>query len=150
MSTTEIETTTVYYLGRRGDQLFGFDARFVNESSQFPNPTKITGTRPELVGVVNLRNSVLPILLPDQWLLTPAAAYDPQKPVAVLEYDKTRVALQLDEVIGVYTTSLDQHHPHPYKAETGYFTHLVTLGNDTIFTAIDVRALLHEINSVVI
>ncbi|MEM8867753.1 MAG: chemotaxis protein CheW [Verrucomicrobiota bacterium] len=150
MNPTETSTTTTYYVGRRSDQLFGFDTRHVRESSNLDKMTTIPGTRSELVGVVNLRNTVLPIIMPDRWLLTEQKPYEPGKPVAVISHQKTTFALQLDGIHGVHTADESQHHPHPYKAETGYFSHLVSLEDGLIFTVIDVKVLIKEINNLTI
>ncbi|MEM7790229.1 MAG: chemotaxis protein CheW [Verrucomicrobiota bacterium] len=150
MSALETKTTTTYYVGQRSDQLFGFDARYIRESSTFEKFTEIPSTRPELVGVVNLRNTVLPILLPDRWLLTEPAPYDPQKPVAVIDFQKTTFAIQLDAIHGVQTAQEANHHPHPYQAETGYFSNLVTLEDGTIFTAISVKDFINQIKNLTV
>ncbi len=150
MSQTTTHIATTYYVGRRSDQYFGFDARFVRESTRFDKPTRIPETRPELVGVVNLRNAVLPILLPDQWLRTEAQAFDPAKPIAVIENTGTQIALQLDAVIGVFTVDASALLPHPYHYETPVFRHLVIMENDLLVTTVDLKALFKEIQSVIL
>ncbi len=150
MSQTTTHIATTYYVGRRDDQYFGFDARFVRESIRFENPTPIPETRPELVGVVNLRNSVLPILLADQWLQTEAQPFDPAKPVAVLEHGGAQIAIQLDAVVGVFSVEATALFPHPYHYETPVFRHLVSLDNDLLVTTIDLKALFEEIQSVIL
>jgi len=146
MKSTDIKTTT-YFVGQRSDQLFGLQAQHVRESSTYETLTALPGTRPELVGVVNRRNTVLPIILPDRWLLTEQIAYDSSKPVVVVSYQNVTFGLQLDSILGVHTAEEAQHHPHPYKAETDYFTHLVTLDGGTMFTAIDAKLLIKEIST---
>ena len=147
MSTAESQATT-YYVAQRGDQLFGFDTNYVRESSNLDQLRVFPGTRPELVGVVNLRNTVLPILLPDRWLLPDAIEYDPAKPIIVISHNKITFGIQIDRTKGVLVAEESAHHPHPYEAETGYFSHLVAMADGTIFTSINVESLIHQIGQI--
>ncbi len=150
MDPTSTATTTSYYIGQRGDQYFGFDARQVRESSRFGQITRLPETHPNLVGVVNLRNTVLAILLPDIWFQTEPQAYDPLKPVAVIESGSTQVALQLDSVLGVYPIPHTEHLPHPYQYETPHFNHLASLQDGLLVTIINIKLLFKEIHSTIL
>ena len=150
MDHTSTATSTSYYIGQRGDQYFGFDARQVRESSRFAQITHLPQTHPNLVGVVNLRNTVLPILLPDIWFQTESQAYDPFKPVAVIESGSTQVALQLDTVLGVYPIPHSEHLPHPYQYETPHFHHLASLPDGLLVTIIHIKRLFKQIHATIL
>lgn len=147
MEDVKTDTVVTYYVAERDGQLFGIDAAYVSESLYFERLTPLPGTRSELSGVVNLRNTVLPVVLVDRWLLTPQIAYDPQKPVAVLRVGKVSIAIQFDIAHGVHTVSETDLYTHPYRAETGYFSSLVRLEDGRLFTAIDAEMLVAEINT---
>lgn len=136
-----------YYIARRDEQFFAFNSEFVSESIRIDKYTKIPGTRSEFVGAINLRNSILPILLPDQWLLTPKRSFSQKLPLVIINFESTQLALQFDEIIGVLSAESDRHLSHPYRHEVPYFDKLVTLKDGRILTTINVSSLLEEVNT---
>lgn len=129
MNTAESKRST-YFVGQRGNQYFGFNAQHVSESFTYDCVAKLPGARPEVVGVVNLRNTVLPVLLPDRWLLTEPRSHDPLKPLAVLSHQKTQLAIQLDSITGVYTAPPKNRITHtptnPRRATSAISSHCMT------------------------
>lgn len=141
------DITAIYYVAKRQDQYFGFNAQYVIESSNVGIFTPLPATKPELVGAVNLRNQIVPLILPDRWLLTAAKPFEQELPVVFLQVEDIQLAVQFDEVVGVYTSTLSQHIHHPYRHEVPYFKDLITLSDGRVFTTIDTGSLLEEIES---
>jgi purine-binding chemotaxis protein CheW len=94
-----------------GGELFTIDLQHVREVFVVESVTPVPGMRPELVGVTNLRGTVVPLLdLRKMFGLNAEAAL---RYAVVLKHGASQVGMLVDTVPEIRTISKDQFMPAP-------------------------------------
>lgn len=97
---------------RLGGEMFGFDLRWVREFAACPVVTPVPGSPSELLGLVNLRGEVVPLLD-----LRPALGLtvgeDVGGQITFVECEGARIGLLVEEVVDVFAPSMGALLPPP-------------------------------------
>ena len=118
-----------------GHEEYGVDILRVQEIRSYEKPTLLSRT-PYLLGVVNLRGTIVPIMDLRVRLQLAQAAYDAHTVVIVVNVGRRVVGLVVDSVSDVLSLRPEQMHPLP-ALESGFAPeHLLALG------CVDERTLL--------
>ncbi|BCM92581.1 chemotaxis protein CheW [Abditibacteriota bacterium] len=86
---------------RLGGELFGFDLKWVREFATRPTVTPVPGAPSDLLGLVNLRGEVVPLIDLRPALGLPVGD-DPGEQITFVEYEGIHVGIAVDEVLDVF------------------------------------------------
>lgn len=119
-----------------GNEEYGVNILRVQEIRSFEKPTALANSPADILGVVNLRGVIVPIIDLRVRLRLAQAAYDEQTVVIIVNVGERVVGLVVDSVSDVLTLQPEQMRPVP-ALDSGFAAeHLLALG------AVDDRMLL--------
>jgi len=95
------ETSASYLLFRLNRACFAFDARTVREVLPLPGITAVEETPPYVVGVVNLRGRVVPLIDLNLRFGHPTSPYHPDLTLVVVESDGLQAGVIVSEALDV-------------------------------------------------
>ncbi|MBC7681237.1 MAG: purine-binding chemotaxis protein CheW [Ferruginibacter sp.] len=104
---------------RLGGAEYGIDILQVQEIRSYVAPTRIANASPELLGVIDLRGVIVPILDARLKFNYPVAAYTPSTVVIVLNLQDTVLGVVVDAVSDVLHLA-----PHDIKPPPPIYTHM--------------------------
>jgi purine-binding chemotaxis protein CheW len=111
-----------------GSEEYGIDILRVQEIRSFEQPTRIANTSPHVLGVVNLRGTIVPIVDMRVRFSLEQTAYDAFTVVIVLHIGQRVVGMVVDGVSDVITLSNDQLRPVPEFNSVIDSEHLMAIG----------------------
>lgn len=112
-----------------GDEEYGLNILRVQEIRSYEKPTALANTPADILGVVNLRGVIVPIIDMRVRLQLAQAAYDEHTVVIVVTMAQSVVGLVVDGVSDVLTLQPEQMRPVP-ALESGFASeHLLALGS---------------------
>jgi purine-binding chemotaxis protein CheW len=112
-----------------GDEEYGMNILCVQEIRSFEKPTALANAPADILGVVNLRGVIVPIIDLRVRLKLAKATYDAQTVVIVVNAGPHVVGLVVDGVSDVLTLKPEQMRPVP-SLDSGFSTeHLLALGS---------------------
>jgi purine-binding chemotaxis protein CheW len=97
----------------RGEYELALPVSAAREMLTGENVTRVPQAPPHLVGVINLRGEVLPLLQIDGWLDLPAQPYSPTDQIVVVGANDVLVGLVVDRVRDVHP--IDEREIRPYS-----------------------------------
>ena len=129
-----------------GEQTYAVDVRRVREIRRYERPTRIAGARADVLGLIDLRGTVVPVIDLRLRLDSGSADIADTTSVVVLEIGPHLVGAVVDLVSDVVDLELAAMHPVP-PLESGrtlaYLRGLATVG-DQMLLLLDVDALLGD------
>ena len=91
---------------------FGGEIEYINESMYFREDiTKVPTTNPFLLGVINQRGNVIPIIFINKFLSLEPTNPDSQSTIIVLQHQKLQVGIVTNSVAEIITVSEDEIEP---------------------------------------
>ena len=111
-----------------GSEEYGIDILRVQEIRSFEQPTRIANASPHVLGVVNLRGTIVPIVDMRVRFNLEQTAYDAFTVVIVLHIGQRVVGMVVDGVSDVITLSNDQLRPVPEFNSVIDSEHLMAIG----------------------
>jgi purine-binding chemotaxis protein CheW len=129
-----------------GDQTYAVDVRRVREIRRYERPTRIAGARADVLGLIDLRGTVVPVIDLRLRLDSGSADCNATTSVVVLEIGRQLVGTVVDLVSDVVDLEQAALHPVP-PLESGravaYVRGLATVG-DQMLLLLDIDALLAD------
>jgi purine-binding chemotaxis protein CheW len=98
---------------RIGRERYAIDVAFVNNISDYKEITKVPDARPEVVGVVNLRGEVIPIVNMAKRLGSQNAVKKEDGKLIIAQYDNVNAGFLVDETSRVYEVDDSDIEPPP-------------------------------------
>ncbi len=111
-----------------GSEEYGIDILRVQEIRSYEKPTRIANASPHVLGVVNLRGTIVPIVDMRVRFNLEQTAYDAFTVVIVLHIGQRVVGMVVDGVSDVITLSNDQLRPVPEFNSVIDSEHLMAIG----------------------
>lgn len=130
-----------------GDEEYGMNILCVQEIRSFEKPTALANAPADILGVVNLRGVIVPIIDLRVRLKLAQATYDAQTVVIVVNAGPHIMGLVVDGVSDVLTLKPAQMRPVP-PLDSGFSTeHLLALGSvdDRMLILLDIEKYLGPI-----
>lgn len=130
-----------------GDEEYGMNILRVQEIRSFERPTALANAPAEILGVVNLRGAIVPIIDLRVRLQLAQAIYGGQTVVIVVNVGQRVVGLVVDGVSDVLTLQPEQMRPVP-PLDSGFASdHLLALGSvdDRMLILLDIEKYLASI-----
>jgi chemotaxis signal transduction protein len=138
-------STARYSVFRRRQQLFGLGIDLVREVLPGQPLTRVPGSKQQILGVLNLRGEILPVVVIDAWLgLTPAPD-DPSLPILVLRRADLLVGLRVDAIQSVVNIPAQEIQPHPAGAQSSLLASIWNPEGQAPVTLISGLALLEAL-----
>ncbi len=127
-----------------GAENYGIDILKVQEIRSYEVPTRMPGRVGDLLGVVNLRGTIVPIHDLRLRFLCPSAEFTPSTVVIVIDLGARVIGVVVDAVRDVVALDEGAVRPAPGlgdAAEAGYIRGLAQVG-DRMLILLDIEALL--------
>ena len=112
-------STTQYVVVRVGSEEYGLPILAVESIIRYEEPTPVPHARPGIVGVLNLRGRVVPVLDLSLVLLGRPLVPSPKARVVVCESADGPIGLTVDDAHEVATVLADQLRPAPRALASG-------------------------------
>ncbi len=130
---------------RRRQQLFGLEIELVREVLPGQPLSRVARSAEEVLGVLNLRGEVLPVVVVDRWLGLKPVADDSLLPILVLRRGDLLVGLRVDAIQSVVAIPPLEIQPHPGAGGEAHFTGLWQPAGRPAMTLISGAALLETL-----
>ena len=129
-----------------GNEEYGIDILRVQEIRSYEEPTRIANAPPFIMGVVNLRGVIVPILDMRLKFNLSHVNYDTFTVVIVLNIGKRVVGMVVDAVSDVITLTPEQLRPVPEFNSTVASDHLLAIGaiDKRMLILVDIEALMSD------
>jgi purine-binding chemotaxis protein CheW len=98
---------------RVADETYGIEIGFVHEIIRHQPTTGVPGTSTAILGLINLRSRIFPVLSVRTIFGLPEPVPGPRSRIVVVGIDGSRIGLLVDEVSEVRTFSADTIQPPP-------------------------------------
>jgi purine-binding chemotaxis protein CheW len=130
-----------------GDEIYGIEIGFVQEIIRNQPLTAVPGASPAVLGLINLRSQVLPVLSLRTIFGRPAIAVDPAARIVLVGLAGWRVGLLVDEVFEVRTLAADSIQPAPAFAtgERGFQAVGIAQTERGLVVLLDIEAVLGSV-----
>lgn len=127
-----------------GGQRYAIDIRTVREIRGWTEPSGMPNTEPHVMGVINLRGEVLPLLNLAAKLGLPTPEIDERSVIIVVEVEAAVVGLLVDSVSNIIAPSEEDMKPPPEAAKgaDACYVSALTLIEDKLTRILDLSALL--------
>lgn len=131
---------------RIGAEGYGMDIRHVTEIIGIQKITRIPDMPDYVVGVINLRGTVVPIINVRRRFGLPLKDYDTRTCIIVVNLNETPVGLIVDEISEVITITEDSLEPPPKVSRGPNSRFIQGLGkvNDEARIILDTRKILYD------
>lgn len=130
-----------------GDQEFGVDILKVNSIIRFESVTKVPGSPDFVDGIMNLRDTLIPIVDFGERLGVDKSRKAATSRVIILEISDWKVGLLVDSVTEVFTINQDRLEAPPtffQGSSTRYLQSVAKLGKERLVLLVDVARLFSE------
>ncbi len=138
-------TNSQEYLSfKLGDEEYGIDILRVQEIRSFERPTRMANAPEHVLGVVNLRGVIVPIIDFRVHFAAASVRYDTFTVVIVLNIGARVVGVVVDGVSDVVSLKPDQLHPVPEFTASIGSEHLLALGavDDRMIILLDIEKIM--------
>lgn len=137
MTSTEL---LAFYIDQ---ELYGIDISLVNEIMSYFAPSLIRGTNPYVLGVVNIRDQIIPLV--DLRIKLNRPADNPPGITIIAQFRNKPVGLAVDavaEVLHINETQLKEIPRNLLKDESNFLENIGLLEGDKLISIINMDALL--------
>jgi purine-binding chemotaxis protein CheW len=139
----EIDAQSSFYaVIKRGSQLFALDVDLVREVLPGQPLTRVPRAADQIIGVLNLRGEILPIVTIDPQLGLPSVADNPDLPILVLRKGELLVGLRVDSVQGAVSVPMAEIQPHPSSGSNTLLSGIFWREGQTAIALIGTKELL--------
>ncbi len=129
---------------RLGGELFGFDLKWVREFATRPTVTPVPGAPADLLGLINLRGEVIP-LLDLRPALGLAVADPPGEQITFIECEGVRLGVAVEAVLDVFAPAAGELLSPPAAAGIkGDVVSAAVFYGETTLAVLDLCNLLHQ------
>lgn len=131
---------------RIGEEGYGLDIRHITEIIGIQKITPVPDMPDYVVGVINLRGTVIPIMNVRRRFGLPLKEYDPRTCIIVVNLEETSLGLIVDEVSEVLTITEDCLEPPPRVSRgpnSRFIQGLGKVGNEARMI-LDTRKILYD------
>jgi purine-binding chemotaxis protein CheW len=127
-----------------GDEEYGIDILRVQEIRSFERPTRMANAPEHILGVVNLRGVIVPIVDMRIKFKLDSVSYDTFTVVIILNIGSRVVGMVVDGVSDVITLTPEQLRPVPELSSAIVSDHLLAIGSleDRMLILIDIEKLM--------
>jgi len=140
---TQEEQLTRMVIFTLGDEFYGIDASMVQEIRRMETITPIPRTNPYLLGVVNLRSQVVPVMCLRSRFGLPAIAHTKTSRIIVVEHGEAKFGVVVDAVLEVAKVSASEIDQAPAAvAVKGEFISGVYRNGNKLTVVLDVGMLI--------
>lgn len=131
---------------RIGEEGYGLDIRHITEIIGIQKITPVPDMPDYVVGVINLRGNVIPIMNVRRRFGLPLKEYDPRTCIIVVNLEETSLGLIVDEVSEVLTITEDCLEPPPRVSRGPNSRFIQGLGKvgDEARMILDTRKILYD------
>jgi purine-binding chemotaxis protein CheW len=131
---------------RIGEEGYGMDIRHITEIIGIQKITPVPDMPDYVVGVINLRGTVIPIMNVRRRFGLPIKEYDPRTCIIVINLDEASLGLIVDEVSEVITITEDCLEPPPRVSRGPNSRFIQSLGRvgDEARMILDTRKILYD------
>lgn len=131
---------------RLGDEEYGISLQNVQEIRSYQAPTRLAGAQDHLLGVIDLRGEVVPLVDLRRRFALPKAAFDALTVIIVINLSDRCVGVVADQVNDVITLSAEQIRPMPHLPGCAEQRHMVAIGSvdDRRLVLLDIDSLLRS------
>jgi len=109
----DLDLTSRHAVFLRGHQLFAVGVDLLREVLPGQPLTRVARSRPQVLGVLNLRGEILPVVVIDGWLGLPPTADDTTLPILVLRRGELLVGVRVDAIMSVMNVPMREVQSHP-------------------------------------
>ena len=125
---------------------FAIDVREAREVIVLDALTSVPGAPASLLGVANLRGSVLGVVDPRPLLGLPPRAAAPGAPMLVIAAGDLQAAIPIDRVVGLHGFDAPRALEHPHRPGAAFAAGMIRHGDDEV-TLLDVGRLLRALRA---
>ncbi len=121
-----------YFLG---DEQYGIDISLVKEIIAIMKITAVPKTPKYVMGVINLRGSIIPVIDTRTRFDMPPEEYDEQTAVIIVEIDKVSVGFivdQVEEVLSVDAENISEPPKFGTNVNTDFIRNMVRVGDNVV------------------
>ncbi|MDJ0531905.1 MAG: chemotaxis protein CheW [Xenococcaceae cyanobacterium MO_207.B15] len=141
-----------YLIFRLHDLLYGIETSLVKEIFQLPEISPIPEAPPDIIGILNLRGTILPIMHLDRRLGQPIQECTPSDSVIVIEWHMIQVGIVINEVLDVQTIpntfiETEPDYGREKHINTAFISGIATVADKTIIL-LNSEALIRHPNEV--
>jgi len=131
-----------------GDETYGIEIGFVHEIIRNQELTAVPGAPPAVLGLINLRSQVLPVLSLRTIFGRPAVDLDSSARIVLVGLDGARVGLLVDQVFEVRTFPAESIAPPPAFAtgESGFQAVGIAQTDTGLVVLLDVEAAIGSVD----
>ena len=123
---------------------FAFEARYVREASKLGTLTPLPNTPEFIVGLMNFRGQILPLLDLRKFLeLTPKESSNTEKMVVVVQSDESQAGITVDEIVGINSIT-EASLQSPKQLVSGTLAPLLRGVKENMLAVLDVNALFND------
>lgn len=130
-----------------GDKTYGMDVLKIESIERVGNITRVPRAPEAIIGVMNLRGNILPILSFRQKLGMELCKFDNQTRIIVLDDEDNRVGLLVDKVMDVGEVDMDRLYTIDEASEDGtrsFIQGALRYQNEALVTILDANKLLKQ------
>ena len=124
-------------------ELIGIPLKKILTISKVLQIVEVPFTPPHIVGVINLRGEIVPVLSLKQLLSLPETK-EPTR-IVVLDFEHGKVGLLVDNIVGVIRVSVDAFEPNPMMGRYSEYVSHVVQTEHGLMEVLDVDRLLSSV-----
>lgn len=147
-STSDVAGAIQYIVIRLGDELYGIDINYIDNIVRVPNMTRVPKVQPYILGVINLRGEVVPVMSIRLRMGLEATEVTKATRIIILKTEQYgTIGVIVDEVKEVVTLSPDMIEKATYSNANGNFISGIgkyNVGNGYLISLLDLNALFSD------
>ena len=147
-STSDVAGAIQYIVIRLGNELYGIDINYIDNMVRVPNMTRVPKVQPYILGVINLRGEVVPVMSIRLRMGLEATEVTKATRIIILKTEQYgTIGVIVDEVKEVVTLSPDMIEKATYSNANGNFISGIgkyNVGNGYLISLLDLNALFSD------
>ncbi|MBP8714741.1 MAG: chemotaxis protein CheW [Lachnospiraceae bacterium] len=147
-STSDVAGAIQYIVIRLGNELYGIDINYIDNIVRVPNMTRVPKVQPYILGVINLRGEVVPVMSIRLRMGLEATEVTKATRIIILKTEQYgTIGVIVDEVKEVVTLSPDMIEKATYSNANGNFISGIgkyNVGNGYLISLLDLNALFSD------
>lgn len=141
----ESYTKMVFSIVQVNKEFYGIDPLFIKEYSTLGDITPIPFSPPHLLGFINLRGSILPVL--DIWLFMKMQSIDLKKAskVMIINFEEISLGIVVNDVVDVFAFPEEDFQIHSSKGATESYISQTIRYKNGILGILDVKKIMESL-----